>query len=115
MTAQPKQGTIFAAPAAFEIRRRPCALSMSQFTRSPSFGPAAAPVWRRRAGHRERMRPREYVSWKCWKILPGADPETGPHSAISPSKDPFHPETRDALLRSPGAALESIRDRGAMR
>ena len=113
MTAQPKQRFIFAAFAAIQIRRRPCALSMSQFTRSPSFGPA--PVRRRRAGHRERMRPREYVSWKCRKILRGADPETGPHSAISPSRDPIHSETRDAPLRSPGAALESIRDRGAMR
>ncbi len=42
MTAQPNQGIIFAAPAAFEIRRRPCAPSMSQLTRSPYFGPAAA-------------------------------------------------------------------------
>jgi len=115
MTAQPNQGFFFAALAAAQNRRRPCALSMSQFTRSPSFGPAAAPVRRRRAGHRERMRPREYVSWKCRKILRGADPETGPHSAISPSRDPIHPETQDAPLRSPGAALESIRDRGAMR
>ncbi len=41
MTAQPNQGFIFAAPAAIQIRRRPCALSMSQLTRSPSFGPAA--------------------------------------------------------------------------
>ncbi len=57
MTAQPNQGFIFAAPAASEIRRRPCALSMSQLTRSPSFGPAAAPIRRRRAGHRERMQP----------------------------------------------------------
>ncbi len=115
MTAQPKQGFIFAAFAAIQIRRRPSALSMSQFTRSPSFGPEAAPVWRRRAGHRERMRPRQYMSWKCRKILRGADPETGPHSAISPSRGPIHPETRAAPLRSPGAALESIRDRGAMR
>ncbi len=114
MTAQPKQRFIFAAFAAIQIRRRPCALSMSQFTRSPSFGPAAAPVRRRRAGHRERMRPREHVSWKWRKILRGADPETGPHSAISPSRA-NHPETRAAPLRSPGAALESIRDRGAMR
>ncbi len=115
MTAQPKQRFIFAAFAAIQIRRRPCALSMSQFTRSPSFGPAAAPIPRRRAGHRERMQPWGYVSWKCRKILRVADPETGPHSAISPSKDPIHPETRDAPLRSPGGALESIRDRGAMR
>ncbi len=42
MTAQPNQGFTFAAPAAIEIRRRPCVLSMSQLTRSPSFGPAAA-------------------------------------------------------------------------
>ncbi len=58
MTAQPNQGFIFAAPAAIQIRRRPCALSMSQLTRSPSFGPAAAPIRRRRADHRERMWPR---------------------------------------------------------
>ncbi len=42
MTAQPNQGFIFAAPAAIQIRRRPCAMSISQLTRSPSFGPAAA-------------------------------------------------------------------------
>ncbi len=83
MTTQPNKGITFAAPAAIQIRRRPCALSMSQFTRSPSFGPAAAPVRRRRAGHRERMRPQGYVSWKCRKMLRGAGPETGPHSAIS--------------------------------
>jgi len=53
MTTQPNQGFIFAAQAAIEIRRRPRALSMSQLTRSPSFGPAAVPIRRRRAGHRE--------------------------------------------------------------
>ncbi len=42
MTARPSQVFIFAAPAAIQIRRRPCALSMSQLTRSPYFGPAAA-------------------------------------------------------------------------
>ena len=42
MTAQPKQRFIFAAFAAIQIRRRPSALSISQLTRSPSFGPAAA-------------------------------------------------------------------------
>ncbi len=41
MTTQPNQGFIFAAPAAIQIRRRPCVLSMSQLTRSPSIGPAA--------------------------------------------------------------------------
>ncbi len=86
MTAQPKQRFIFAAFGAIQIRRRPSALSMSQFRRSPSFGPAAAPIPRRRAGHRERMRPREYVSWKCRKMLRGVDPDTDPHSAISPSR-----------------------------
>ena len=50
-----EQEFIFAAPAAIQIRRRSCALSMSQLTRSPSFGPAAAPIRRRRADHRERM------------------------------------------------------------
>ena len=49
MTAQPNQGNIFAAPAAIQIRRRPSALSISQLTRSPSFGPAAA---RRERGQR---------------------------------------------------------------
>ncbi len=44
MTAQPNQGNIFAAPAAIQIRRRPCALSMSQLTWSPSFGPVAVPM-----------------------------------------------------------------------
>ena len=115
MTTQPNKGITFAAPAAAQNRRRPCALSMSQLTWSPSFGPAAAPIPRRRAGHRERMRPQGYVSWKCRKMLRGAGPETGPHSAISPSRGPIHPETRDASLRSSGAALELIRDRGAMR
>ena len=42
MTARPSQVFIFAAPAAIEIRRRSCAMSISQLTRSPSFGPAAA-------------------------------------------------------------------------
>ncbi len=56
MTAQPKQRFIFAAFAAIQIRRRPYALSMSQLTRSPSFGPAAVPIRRRLADHRERMR-----------------------------------------------------------
>ncbi len=42
MTAQSNQRFIFAAPVASEIRRRPCAMSISQLTRSPSFGPAAA-------------------------------------------------------------------------
>ncbi len=42
MTTQPYKGITFAATAAIQIRRRPCTLSMSQLTRSPSFGPAAA-------------------------------------------------------------------------
>ncbi len=42
MTTKPNQGITFAAAAAIQIRRRSCALSMSQRTRSPSFGPAAA-------------------------------------------------------------------------
>ncbi len=42
MSAQPKQRFIFAAFAAIQIRRWPSALSISQLTRSPSFGPAAA-------------------------------------------------------------------------
>ena len=49
MTAQSDKEFIFAAPAAIQIRRRPCAMSISQLTRSPSFGPAAA---RRERGQR---------------------------------------------------------------
>ncbi len=39
-----EQEFIFAAPAAIQIRRRPCTMSMSQLTRSPSYGPAADTV-----------------------------------------------------------------------
>ncbi len=56
MTAKPNQGITFAVFAAIEIRRRPCALSMSQFTRSPSFGPAAA--------FRERGQEHEEFGWR---------------------------------------------------
>ncbi len=62
-----------------------------------------------------RSWPRGYVSWKYRKMLRGAGPETAPHSAISHSGAPIHPETRDAPVRVPKAALDSIDDRRAMR
>ncbi len=54
MTAQPNQGFIFAAPVAIQIRRRSCAMSISQLTRSLSFGPAAARR-ERGQGHEDKV------------------------------------------------------------
>ncbi len=62
-----------------------------------------------------RSWPQGYVSWKYRKMQRGAGPDTASHSAVSPSRAPIHPETRDAPVRVPRAALDSIDDRGAMR